>query len=59
MIKLVACDMDGTLLDSQKRLPADFPQVMTALKERGVCFAVASADNTLHFVGILKPILRI
>lgn len=42
MIKLVACDMDGTLLDSQKRLPADFPQVMTALKERGVCFAVAS-----------------
>ncbi len=41
MIKLVACDMDGTLLDSQKQLPADFPQVMTALLKRGVCFAVA------------------
>ena len=28
MIKLIACDMDGTLLDSQKRLPADFPEVL-------------------------------
>ena len=24
MIKLIACDMDGTLLDSQKRLPPEF-----------------------------------
>ena len=23
MIKLIACDMDGTLLDSQKRLPPE------------------------------------
>ena len=42
MIKLIACDMDGTLLDSQKRLPADFPEVLAALKEKGVLFAVAS-----------------
>lgn len=42
MIKLIACDMDGTLLDSQKRLPVDFLEVLAALKEKGVLFAVAS-----------------
>ena len=42
MIKLIACDMDGTLLDSQKRLPMDFSEVLAALKEKGVLFAVAS-----------------
>ena len=42
MIKLIACDMDGTLLDSQKRLPKDILSVIRALKARGVLFAVAS-----------------
>lgn len=42
MIKLIACDMDGTLLDSRKRLPAALPEVIAVLKEKGVCFAVAS-----------------
>lgn len=42
MIKLIACDMDGTLLDSQKRLPRDILSVIRALKEKGILFAVAS-----------------
>lgn len=42
MIKLIACDMDGTLLDSQKRLPEELHDVIRALKARGVIFAVAS-----------------
>ena len=42
MIKLIACDMDGTLLDSQKRLPPGLLPVLRALRERGVAFAVAS-----------------
>lgn len=42
MIKLIACDMDGTLLTSDKRLPQDLFDVLTALRERGVAFAVAS-----------------
>lgn len=42
MIKLIACDMDGTLLDSKKRLPPDLHRVIAALKERGTAFAVAS-----------------
>ena len=42
MIKLIACDMDGTLLDSGKRLPADLFPTLDALRARGVSFAVAS-----------------
>ena len=35
MIKLIACDMDGTLLDSQKRLPPELPEVIAQLREKG------------------------
>ena len=42
MIKLVASDMDGTLLDSKKRLPADLVPVVQGLKEKGATFVVAS-----------------
>ena len=42
MIKLIASDMDGTLLTTQKRLPKDFTQVVRALKEKGVSFCIAS-----------------
>lgn len=42
MIKLIACDMDGTLLTSDKRLPEDLFAVLEKLRARGVQFAVAS-----------------
>jgi len=42
MIKYIASDMDGTLLDSQKRLPEELESVVRALKQRGVRFIVAS-----------------
>lgn len=42
MIKLIACDMDGTLLNSQKRLPEGFAGAVRALAQKGVLFAVAS-----------------
>ena len=35
-IRLVVADMDGTLLDSAKRLPAELPEVIAKLKEKGV-----------------------
>lgn len=40
--RLVACDMDGTLLDSQKRQPPGLPALLAALRERGIAFVVAS-----------------
>lgn len=42
MIKLIACDMDGTLLTSDKRLPKDLFPVLERLRRRGILFAVAS-----------------
>ena len=42
MIKLIFSDMDGTLLDENGQLPAEFDEVMGQLQERGVQFAPAS-----------------
>ncbi len=42
MIKFIACDMDGTLLDSNKQLPPDFLEVLEALEKKGVIFAISS-----------------
>lgn len=42
MVKLIAADMDGTLLDSQKRLPRRFAPLLERLRGMGVHFAVAS-----------------
>ncbi len=42
MIKLIASDMDGTLLDNEKNLPEDFFPVLDDLIEKGIIFTVAS-----------------
>jgi len=42
MIKLIACDMDGTLLDSKKRFSAGFFEAIEKLGKQGILFAVAS-----------------
>ena len=42
MIKLILSDMDGTLLDENGQLPAEFDEVMDELHARGVQFAPAS-----------------
>ena len=42
MTRLIASDMDGTLLDDKKQLPPDFYDTIGALCERGIKFTVAS-----------------
>ena len=42
VIRLVAADMDGTLLDSAGRLPDGLETMVRNLRQRGVRFAVAS-----------------
>ncbi|MGB5445456.1 MAG: Cof-type HAD-IIB family hydrolase [Psychromonas sp.] len=42
MIKLIATDMDGTLLNDQGQLPADFFTTLSALKAKNIIFAAAS-----------------
>lgn len=42
VIRLIASDLDATLLDDQSRLPPDFAETVRALAERGIRFAAAS-----------------
>ena len=42
MIRLIAADMDGTLLNSRKQLPEDMFRVIRDLQRRGICFVAAS-----------------
>ena len=41
-IRLVVTDMDGTLLDDDKRTPDGLWEVLALLRERGVLFSPAS-----------------
>ena len=45
MIKLIATDMDGTLLNDDKKMPATIFEVINRLHERDIVFAVASGRN--------------
>ena len=42
MIRLIASDLAGTLLNDKKQLPPDFFEVLDALEEKGVRFTVSS-----------------
>lgn len=41
-IQLIAADLDGTLLDSRKRLPPELPALLRELRARGIRFTPAS-----------------
>lgn len=48
MIKLIASDMDGTLLDENNRLPKGFHNLLDKLAERGIWFAAASGRQYVN-----------
>ena len=45
MVRLIASDMDGTLLNDRKELPGDFFEVLDRLEENGIKFTVASGRS--------------
>lgn len=45
MIRLIATDMDGTLLDDEKKMPEEFGDVIAQLKVNKIDFAVASGRS--------------
>lgn len=53
-IRLIACDLDGTLLDEQKQLPADFAHTLAQLAARDVVFCPASGRQ-YHSILALFP----
>lgn len=55
MIKLIATDMDGSLLDENKKLPVEFFSVLTKLKEKGIAFVVASGRSYVTLYDNFRP----
>lgn len=45
MIKLIATDMDGTFLDSQKKFDPEFLSLFYKLKEKNIKFVAASGNQ--------------
>ncbi|RYU95725.1 HAD family hydrolase [Emticicia agri] len=50
MIKLIVCDMDGTLLDNQGQLNEEFWELEPKLAEKGIRFAIASGRQYYNLV---------
>lgn len=56
-IRLIASDMDATLLDEYSQLPPDFEATVRALAEQGILFAAASG-RPLYTLKEMFPSLR-
>ena len=56
MIRLIAADLDGTLLDENHELPAGVFDVILALREKGVGFAAASGRQYHNLRRLFYPV---
>ncbi len=56
MIKLIATDLDGTLLDDNKQLPPGFFDAILKLKAHGVRFVIASGRQYYNIVKIFEEL---
>ncbi len=56
-IRLIVCDLDGTLLDDKKELHPDFWEVFPLLQERNILFAVASGRQIFNIENTFTSIL--
>ena len=57
MIRLIACDLDGTVFDDEKNIDSGLKEVVDRLKEKGIRFTVVSGRNhdlLKHVVDYLK-----
>ncbi len=56
MIKFIAADLDGTLLDSKKQLPENFFELVKKLKANGITFAAASGRQYYSVEKLFEPV---
>ncbi|NUY81178.1 HAD family phosphatase [Flavobacterium sp. MAH-1] len=56
MTKLIVTDMDGTLLDDHRNLPADIWKVIDQLHQKDILFAVASGRQFQTLADIFEPV---
>ncbi len=58
MIRLIATDLDGTLLDAEGKLPDGIFDRIRALNARGIRFAAASGRQYGNLKRLFAPIAR-
>jgi Cof subfamily protein (haloacid dehalogenase superfamily) len=58
MIRLIAVDIDGTLLDGRGRLPAEHKTALIAAQERGIAIALVTG-RSFHFARPVAELLPI
>lgn len=56
MIQLIAIDLDGSLLDDQKKLPPDFWDIAEQLFQKGVALVIASGRPFHNIAAVFEPI---
>ena len=56
MIKFIASDLDGTLLDDEKRLPEEIFGLIEQLDKRGILFAPASGRQYANLEKLFEPV---
>ena len=56
MIKLIATDLDGTLLDDEKRMPEEVFGLIEKLHEKGILFAPASGRQYANLKALFSPV---
>lgn len=57
MIKLIASDMDGTLLDERSQVPPETYDLIRALREKGVRFAASSGRRYDRLCEFFEPVV--
>lgn len=57
MIKLIASDMDGTLLNEYSEVPPETYELIIALRERGVRFAASSGRRYDRLCTFFEPVV--
>ena len=55
-IKLIAADMDGTLLNSRQELPPGFLDTIRKLHQRGIYFAAASGRQFINLQKVFADV---
>ena len=55
-IKLIATDMDGTLLDSKGRLNPEFFSVFEGLKDKGIMYVAASGRQYYNLLKLFNNV---
>lgn len=58
MIKLIASDMDGTLLDSKKNINNEFYEVLEKISEKEILFAAVSGRELKSLKNVFKDVDR-